>query len=385
MGFPPALAARLQAREAAGTQRRLTRPDSALVDFASNDYLGVVRDGHLTALLRDHLAQTTTWLAGATGSRLLTGNSAEAERLEGRLAAYHRAESALLFGSGYAANAGFFGAVPQRADTVLYDERVHASVRDGLRLGLARALSFRHNDLADLARKLRHVRPGGVGYVAVESLYSMDGDLAPLPELAAFCGAHGLYLVVDEAHTTGTHGPGGAGRVVELGLEDAVFARLLTFGKALGAGGAAWVGPGALRDFLVNFARSLIYSTALLPLHVATLHLAYDLLPTLDGARSRLFAVSAALGQALAAVPGLRASAASGGGSQIVHAAVPVDQQQVRTLAEAVRAGGFDARPIFPPTVAPGSGRLRLIAHAFNTETDAAALARVLTKALAPR
>lgn len=375
--LPVALAARLAARAGHGLLRSLPAPAPGLVDFASNDYLGLVHSGRLAVAVRQKLlADPGLLIPGATGSRLLTGNSEAAETLEARLAAYHRAEAALLFSTGYAANAGFFGAVPQRGDTVLYDEAIHASVRDGMRLGLAKNLSFRHNDVADLERRLRFAR--GTVYVAVESLYSMDGDLAPLPELVGVCERHGLYLVVDEAHTTGVSGPGGAGRVVELGLEDAVFARLLTFGKAVGAAGAAWVGPAGLRTYLVNFARAFIYSTALPPLLLTTLAVAYDLLPTLDAERAQLRAVSDALAAALAQVSGLRTHGAA---SQIVHAAIPVDQTRLPALAAAGRAAGFDTRPILPPTVPAGTARLRVIAHAHNTGAECAALAAALARA----
>lgn len=376
---PPALAARLAVRADSGLLRQLSVPMSDLVDFASNDYLGLVRSGRLAAAVQQKLLAEPTLLApGATGSRLLTGNSAAAEALETRLAAYHRAEAALLFSTGYSANLGFFGSVPQRGDTVLYDEAIHASVRDGLRLGLTRSFSFRHNNVADLEKKLRFAR--GTVYVAVESLYSMDGDFAPLPALAESCGRHGLYLVVDEAHTTGVSGPGGAGRVVELGLEDAVFARLMTFGKAVGAAGAAWVGPKELRNYLINFARAFIYSTALPPLLLATLDAAYDLLPTLDVERNQLFAVSDALTAALGDRLGLRTHGAA---SRLVHAAIPTDQARLPTLTAAVRAAGFDARPILPPTVPAGTARLRVIAHAHNTVAECARLAATLVSATA--
>lgn len=370
--LPPALAAQLAARTTKGTLRRLTVPDPVLVDFASNDYLGVVRAGTLAARVREKLLRAPELASGTTGSRLLTGNSAQAEALEARIAAYHGAASALLFGSGYAANVGFFGSVPQRGDTVFYDEAIHASVRDGLRLGLAKAYSFRHNDLTNLERRLRFAQ--GTVYVAVETLYSMDGDLAPLPELADLCSRHGLYLVVDEAHTTGVCGPAGAGRVVELGLTDAVFARLVTFGKALGAAGAAWLGPAGLRDFLINFARAFVYSTAPLPLHLLTLEAAYDLLPTLDAERARLAEVSDALGAALADADGLQPTAPS----RIVHAVIPTDQARLREMAEAVRRKGFDARPIFPPTVPLGTARLRVIAHAHNLGAEVLRLVEAL-------
>ncbi|WP_426491213.1 aminotransferase class I/II-fold pyridoxal phosphate-dependent enzyme [Hymenobacter sp. 102] len=200
------LAAELAKREAAGTRRRLpTPPTAGLVDFSSNDYLGLSRHPQVRAAVQE-AAQLP---AGSTGSRLLTGNSAAAEALETTLAQFHGAQAALLFNSGYAANMGFFAAVPKRGDTILYDDASHASVKDGIRGSFATAWSFRHNEVADLRRKL--ARATGSVFVAVEALYSMDGDVAPLPELAALCREQALYLVVDEAHTNGLYGPGAKG------------------------------------------------------------------------------------------------------------------------------------------------------------------------------
>ncbi|MDU0371474.1 aminotransferase class I/II-fold pyridoxal phosphate-dependent enzyme [Hymenobacter endophyticus] len=367
------LAVELTRREAAGTRRRLPAPPApGLVDFSSNDYLGLSRHPRvLTAV------QAAAQLpAGSTGSRLLTGNSAAAEALETYLAGFHHAEAALLFNSGYAANLGFFAAVPRRGDTILYDDASHASVKDGIRGSFATAWSFRHNDVADLRRKL--ARATGSVFVAVEALYSMDGDMAPLPELAQLCRAKGLYLIVDEAHTNGLYGPRGEGLVAELGLADAVFARILTFGKALGSQGAAVAGPAVLRDYLLSFSRPFIYTTALPPLTVAALTAAYALLPDLGPERARLFTLSDYLKTTLNTVPGLRVPPAS----HVIH---PVffttspGPTHVRAVAAAAQAAGFDVRAIVSPTVPAGTERLRLIVHSYNTEAEIDGLARVLT------
>ncbi|AHJ97169.1 aminotransferase class I/II-fold pyridoxal phosphate-dependent enzyme [Hymenobacter swuensis] len=367
------LAAELAKREAAGTRRRLPAlPAPGLVDFSSNDYLGLSRHPQVRAAVQA-AAQLP---AGSTGSRLLTGNSAAAEALETHLASFHHAEAALLFNSGYAANLGFFAAVPKRGDTILYDEASHASVKDGIRGSFATAWSFRHNDVADLRRKL--ARATGSVFVAVEALYSMDGDVAPLLELAAVCQAEGLYLVVDEAHANGLYGPQGEGLVVEMGLEDAVFARILTFGKALGSQGAAVAGSAVLRDYLLSFSRPFIYTTALSPLTVAALTAAYAVLPYLNPKRARLFALSDYLKARLNAVPGLHVPAES----HVIH---PVffttspGPAHVRAVATAAQAAGFDVRAIVSPTVPLGTERLRLIIHSYNTEAEIDELARVLT------
>lgn len=364
------LAHQLNQREATGTRRRLTLPSTGLIDFSSNDYLGLSRHVGVQATLQ----QATAEAGGSTGSRLLTGNTAAAEALEAHLAHFHKAEAALLFNSGYAANMGFFSAVPRRGDTILYDEASHASVKDGIRSSFATAWSFRHNDLADLERKLE--RAVGAVFVAVEALYSMDGDMAPLSALAALCRARGLYLVVDEAHTNGLYGPNGEGLVADFGLQDDVFARILTFGKALGSQGAAVAGPAVLRDYLLNFSRPFIYTTALPPLTVAGLAAAYQLLPSLSAARQQLFALSDYLKKALNAVPGLHVPSES----HVIH---PVfftgnsSPARVREVAAAAQAAGFDVRPIVAPTVPAGTERLRLIVHSFNTEAEIDGLAAV--------
>lgn len=367
------LTAELTQREAAGTRRRLTLPAAGFVDFSSNDYLGLSCHPQVLAAVQ-HAAQQP---AGSTGSRLLTGNSAAAEALETHLAQFHRAEAALLFNSGYTANLGFFAAVPKRGDTILYDEASHASVKDGIRGSFATAWSFRHNDLADLERKLN--RASGAVFVAVEALYSMDGDMAPLPELAALCRARGLYLVVDEAHTNGLYGAQGEGLVAALGLEDDVFARILTFGKALGSQGAAVAGPAVLRDYLLSFSRPFIYTTALPPLTIAGLTAAYQLLLQLQPARQHLFALSDYLKARLNAVPGLRVPLES----HVIHPVFFTQQPgpaAVRALAAAAQAAGFDVRAIVAPTVPAGTERLRLIVHSYNTEAEIDGLAAVLAQ-----
>ncbi|WP_022823351.1 aminotransferase class I/II-fold pyridoxal phosphate-dependent enzyme [Hymenobacter norwichensis] len=369
------LAQQLTQREVAGTRRRLTQPAAGLVDFSSNDYLGLSRHPAVQAALQQAMAEA----AGSTGSRLLTGNSAAAETLETHLAQFHRAEAALLFNSGYAANMGFFSAVPRRGDTILYDEASHASVKDGIRSSFATAWSFRHNDLADLERRL--TRATGAVFVAVESLYSMDGDMAPLLELAALCRARGLYLVVDEAHSNGVYGPAGEGLVAALELEAEVFACILTFGKALGSQGAAVVGPAVLRDYLLNFSRPFIYTTALPPLTVASLTAAYQVLPQLSAERQRLFALSDYLKATLNAVPGLHVPPES----HIIHPVFFPQQpgpETARRVAGAAQQAGFDVRPIVSPTVPVGTERLRLIVHSYNTVAEIDGLAAVLGQAI---
>ncbi|SHK90282.1 aminotransferase class I/II-fold pyridoxal phosphate-dependent enzyme [Hymenobacter psychrotolerans] len=372
------LARELEQRDAAGTRRRLTLPAAGLIDFSSNDYLGLSRH----PAVQQALHQAAEAGAGSTGSRLLTGNSAEAEALEQHLAQFHRAEAALLFNSGYAANLGFFAAVPRRGDTILYDEASHASVKDGIRSSFATAWSFRHNDVADLTRRLTQLQraAGATVFVAVEAVYSMRGDVAPLQALVEVCESYGAQLVVDEAHSVGVFGAGGEGLVTELHLEEQVLARVVTFGKALGGQGAAVAGPAILRDYLLNFSRPFIYTTALPRYTIAALLEAYRLLPEQHAARARLLALSDYLRRQLQQVPQVQVPA----DSRIIH---PVQlpgfsPMQVRALAETIRAAGFDVRAIVPPTVPSGQQCLRVIVHSFNSEAEIKALVVVLKQAV---
>ncbi|MGV3585769.1 MAG: aminotransferase class I/II-fold pyridoxal phosphate-dependent enzyme [Adhaeribacter sp.] len=371
MDLPLKLRQKLAQREQNDILRQL-KTTAAAIDFCSNDYLGLARSEKLRTRLEAEILNHTHSPIGATGSRLLSGNSALAEELEIQIAQFHDAEAALLFNSGFAANTGFFSAVPQRGDTILYDEASHASIKDGIRLSFAQAFSFRHNSPADLQKKFQ--RATGDVYVAVESLYSMDGDFAPLIDLVQICAEKSAYLVVDEAHSNGLYGCNGSGLIQELGLANKVFARIMTFGKALGCHGAAVVGSEALRQFLINFSRTFIYTTAL-PLHaLLNIKAAYDLLPELDFERSRAKQLAVYLKNALAPYPNIKVNPTD---SPIQWLQAP-DVATLKLISEQLQADGIDARPIFSPTVPAGKERLRLIVHAFNTEAEIDALAAAI-------
>ncbi|KAH0536614.1 putative secondary metabolism biosynthetic enzyme [Glutinoglossum americanum] len=247
----------LQNRRSVSALRALTLPLPTTVDFSSNDFLSLSTSPLLRTTLLQHLRNAPpTTPFGSRGSRLLDGNSSYAEALETDIAAYHNAPAGLIFNSGYDANSGFFACVVQAGDVVVFDEYVHASAREGMRLSRAgRRVGFQHNSLEGLRGVLgecmegdERVRGGERNvFVAVESVYSMDGDLAPLREFVVcmeeMLPAGNGYLVVDEAHATGVVGPGGRGLVCELGIEDRVFARLHTFGKALGCSGGMYCPP----------------------------------------------------------------------------------------------------------------------------------------------
>ncbi len=354
---------RLAKREEQGNLRQL-RSTAGLVDFCSNDYLGLARSQKLRALLQQEEEKYLHLPLGATGSRLLSGNHELFEALENAVAAYHHAEAALLFNSGYAANTGLLSALPQRGDTIFYDEASHASIKEGIRLSFAKAYAFRHNSTEDLKLKLKHAT--GQVYVVVESVYSMDGDKAPLQELTALCRQQEAALIVDEAHAVGLYGDEGEGLTVALGLEQQVFARILTYGKAMGNHGAAVVGPKVLRDFLINFSSAFIYTTAL-PTHaLVALTCAYELLPTLTVEREHVKRLAARLYQKLKSTGSVSCTPAD----SVILSVFLQQPEKLKPLAAALQKDGFDVRPVMSPTVPLGKERLRLIVHAYNTEIE---------------
>jgi 8-amino-7-oxononanoate synthase len=348
---------------------RSTKIFRGLADFCSNDYLGFSSTGSL----RDKVnifarSMEGHVMEGSTGSRLISGNSAMAESLEQYIASYHNAEAALLFNSGYDANIGFFSSVPKRGDTVFYDELVHASIRDGIRMGFAKSFSFRHNDMEDLQKLLS--KASGNVYVAVESIYSMDGDMAPLKELAGICEKNNFHLVVDEAHATGVFGTFGKGLVCDLALEKKIFARLHTFGKALGTHGGAIIGSKLLREYLLNFARSFIYTTAL-PYHsLFSIRCAYTLLPESDESITSLHENIKMYRSLMAGVGGLLKSK-----SPIQCILIP-GNNNVTEIAAYLINKSYDVKPIMSPTVPKGKERLRICIHAFNSPDEIKGLVR---------
>ncbi|OKL38490.1 8-amino-7-oxononanoate synthase [Pontibacter flavimaris] len=364
---------KLAERAAQGNLRAL-KTTSGLTDFCSNDYLGLARSQKLRALIHKEEEKYNHLPLGATGSRLLSGNHPLFEELESMIARYHHAEAALLFNSGYTANVGLLSALPQRGDTVLYDEASHASMKDGLRLSFAKSYSFRHNSVEDLRQKLQ--RTSGQVYVLVESVYSMDGDQAPLRELVQVCNAYSAALIVDEAHAVGLYGEDGEGVVSALGLEQEVFARVLTYGKAMGLHGAAVVGPQVLREFLINYSRAFIYTTGL-PTHaLVALKCAYTLLPELKEEREKVKQLAHLLYRKLNNISGIRCSPE---GSVILSVFLQ-QPQRLKALAAALQQQGFDVRPVQPPTVPQGTERLRVIVHAFNREEEIEGLVQAIAK-----
>ncbi len=361
--IPENLINRLKEREEQGLFRKL-RNTEGLIDFCSNDYLGLAREVSIHERVENASTSFKYQLNGSTGSRLIRGNSFQAEELEIELANFHQDESALLFNSGYDANLGFFSSVPQRNDTILYDKFIHASVHDGIRLSFAKSHAFKHNDIDDARRLIK--QSSGQVYITVESLYSMDGDFAPLLELADLCAQTGALLVVDEAHANGVFGPEGRGLTSDKRIAEACIARIFTFGKALGAQGAVVVGSQFLKDYLINFARSFIYTTALPLSDIITIQSAYSFLRSNPDRREFLFNNIQFYKEQQKGISHLRFLEADG----------PVQGIYMRNNKEAVRVSevlkenGFDIRAILSPTVPAGTERIRICIHSFNTPLE---------------
>jgi 8-amino-7-oxononanoate synthase len=368
------LAKRLTAWEKRGLLRTLGGKTTSSVDLVSNDYLGLARCPQLREIFQRDSGRGEG-LVGSTGSRLLSGNSADAEAAERQCATFFQAPAGLLFSSGYAANVGLLSCVAQRTDTVLYDEFVHASTRDGIRLSGARAWAFRHNDAEELRE--RCARASGNIFIVVESLYSMDGDYAPLSEIGAIAREFGAAVIVDEAHSTGICGVYGEGCTRLSGVADVVLARVHTFGKAMGVHGAVVVGSDLLRSYLINFARSFIYSTAPSPDFYGWISASLERCRYADLER-------AALRERVNCFRELSAELVPGhvfgdGPIQIVRVS---GAGRVRQIGASVRDLGYDCRAILAPTVREGDERLRVCLHAYDDMQMYEQFLRVVGKAL---
>ena len=341
---------RLAEIEAAGLTRRLHPP--AGIDLCSNDYLGLADHPAIMARLAE---AARTHGCGSTGSRLLRGNRDSFEAVERRFAAFKGTEAALYFGSGYAANVGVLSTFLEEGDVVFSDELNHASLIDGIRLGRARKVVFPHNDVHALERAIEAERAARQCFLVTESLFSMEGDFAPLAEYAALCDATCTALIVDEAHAVGVYGERGSGLIEEAGGGDAVFLSVNTAGKALGVAGAFVAGPEWAIDYLVQRARSFVFSTAPPPALAEAVDSALTVMGAEPERRQRLKTLTARL-RTLLAEAGLPVRP---GISQIIPIILG-DNDRAVAAAAALAEQGFDVRAIRPPSVPEGTARLRL-------------------------
>ncbi|WP_149274497.1 aminotransferase class I/II-fold pyridoxal phosphate-dependent enzyme [Pareuzebyella sediminis] len=377
--LPKKLRERLSARSAKGLLRSLPGIED-LIDFSSNDYLGLSNISKISEMAAVLLEEKGLG-QGATGSRLISGNHSLYAKLEETLATVHKSESALVFNSGYDANIGFFSAVPQHGDVILYDEYIHASIRDGIQLAKAKSYKFSHNDAYDLQeivvrlKERGQMNSGTEVYVVTESVFSMDGDSPDLKVFADNCREQGFHLVVDEAHAIGVLGNNGTGLVQKLDLETQVFARIVTFGKAIGSHGAAVLGGKSLRDYLINFARSFIYTTGLPPHSIAATLASYNYLVSSGRELNRLRRNIELFNSE---IERLQFNEAGNGAAQVlflpsssaIHSCIIPGNLKVRSIAFKIRAEGFDVRAIMAPTVPEGRERLRFCLHSFNSKEE---------------
>jgi 8-amino-7-oxononanoate synthase len=361
--IPDHLRKALAEREQKGMLRKLTS-NFPTIDFCSNDYLGFSKLG----LLKNKL-ETTSLISelsfGSAGSRLISGNSKFIEAAEKEIALFNHSESALIFNSGYDANLGLFSSVPQKDDLVLFDELIHASIYDGIKLGYAKHYKFKHNDVGSLNDLIqRHQHNFKAIYIAVESVYSMDGDIAPLVEITELIkGLENVFLIVDEAHAIGVFGKHGRGLCNELGIEKACFARVYTYGKAMGCHGAAIAGSDLLRNYLINFSRSFIYTTALPNHSVEAIVHAYQLLVETDQKGS----LQTNIEHFNSKTSGIKNLIKS---KSAIHSLVVGNNQKADLLEKQLAQNNIYVKAIKSPTVKEGTERLRFCLHAFNTKQE---------------
>jgi 8-amino-7-oxononanoate synthase len=336
--------------ETAGLLRSLKPPSG--IDFSSNDYLGLSTHLHVKQKMAEAVMKEG---CGSTGSRLLRGNRESFVHLEQRFAKFKGTEAALYFGSGYAANVSVLTTFIERHDLVFSDEHNHASIIDGIRLARARRTKFPHCNLDRVAKLLRGASTGVRKFLVTESLFSMDGDFAPLADYADLCRETGTILIVDEAHAVGIYGNRGSGCVEHTGIEDGVFITINTAGKALGVAGAFAAGPAWAMNFLIQRARPFIFSTAPPPPVAAALEASLDIIRDEPERRGLLLSKSALLRRLLYEA-GLGMQTPN---SQIIPVLLGENSRACHA-AEELQREGFDVRALRPPTVPAGTARLRV-------------------------
>ncbi len=372
MKFPKKLTNRLKKREDSSSLRSLQSP-SKLVDFSSNDYLGFAKSEVIFEETHQYLIDNNFKQNGATGSRLLSGNHQLYAEVETFLSDFHQTESATIFNSGYDANIGFFSSVPQRGDVILFDEFIHASIRDGIQLSNAKSFKFLHNDLIKLDEMLKRVQHDNTDiYVVTESVFSMDGDSPDLVKLSEICKKYNAFLIVDEAHALGVFG---AGLVQKLNLQNAIFARIITFGKALGCHGAAILGSKALQNYLINFARSFIYTTGLSPHSLATIKMAYKQQGSMLTCQKNKLQKN--IHHFLEEVKRLNLSFIPS--CSAIHCCVISGSEKVKAIAKKLQEKGFEVKAILSPTVPKNKERLRFCLHSYNSKREISEVLELLS------
>ncbi len=376
--FPKSVHQKLQLREQNNALRQLP-VNNHLIDFSSNDYLGFAQSESIFDQTHQYLLDNNIKINGATGSRLISGNHKLYSITEDFIAQFHQSESALIFNSGYDANVGFFSCVPQRNEIILYDELCHASIRDGIQLSQAKSFKFNHNDFEHLEKLIQkpttdNQQPTTI-YVVTESVFSMDGDSPNLEQLVQLSEKYNCFLVVDEAHAVGVFGDVGEGLIQYQGLQDKVFARIMTFGKGLGCHGAAILGSSELKNYLVNFARSFIYTTGLSPHSVATIFIAYQHLQSEKETINQLKSNTQLFNQYKIQL-GLKPLFVYS--KSAIQCAIIPGNEKVKTIATQLQQHGFNVKAILSPTVPEGQERLRFCLHSYNSEPQISEVLKTL-------
>lgn len=372
--LPKKLQQKLDERTVSNALRQLGVQND-LIDFSSNDYLGFSSNKEIFNASHNALLDLDITQNGATGSRLLSGNHKLYETTEKMLSKFHNSDSALIFNSGYDANLGFFSAVPQRGDLILFDEYIHASIRDGITMSNAKSYKFKHNDLDDLKAIVKRIQSEGEVYIVTESVFSMDGDSPYLEAFAKYCNKNNYQLIVDEAHAVGVFGKNGSGLVQELGVENQIFARITTFGKAMGCHGAVVLGSNVLKQYLINFSRSFIYTTALPPHSLATILSAY-------GELSKTSSIEK-LHQNIvffkAEVERLKLQHLFINSDSAIQCCVILGNEIVKSIANQLHDHNFNVKAILAPTVPKGQERLRFCLHSYNSEKEISTVLTLLS------
>jgi 8-amino-7-oxononanoate synthase len=369
MKIPKALQQKLHFRKEANALRKLPMPTSG-IDFSSNDYLGFAKNEQIFDATHQYLVDNAIKINGATGSRLISGNHNLYDITEKYIATFHQSEAALIFNSGYNANVGFFSAVPQRNDVILYDELCHASIRDGIQMSHAKSYKFQHNDYEDLEAKISKIQITNSEfqtiYIVTESVFSMDGDSPNIESLVQLSEKFKVLLVVDEAHALGVFGEKGEGVIQSQQFQNKVFARIMTFGKGLGCHGAAILGSSELKEYLVNFARSFIYTTGLSPHSVATILVAYqNLNQSVELQKLKENITFFNQQKQLLGIKPLFVYSKSA-----IHSAIIPGNNKVKKIASQLQEKGFEVKAILSPTVPEGQERLRFCLHSYTTELE---------------
>jgi 8-amino-7-oxononanoate synthase len=344
---------------------RSLKIERSLIDFFSNDYLGLARNKELQERVEVAYSEVKNKISGATGSRLLSGNSTYYQELEARLSILLKGESALVFNSGYTANLAAFSSIPQKGDTIIYDELIHTCIKEGSRLSFADRFSFRHNDVDHLELKLKKAK--GEKFIAIETVYSMDGDMAPLREIISLAKKYNAYIITDEAHGTGVFGKGGSGVASEYDLHQDLFIRVYTFGKAIGSHGACVVASKTVTDYLINFSRPFIYTTAL-PLHnLLSIDKAFDFIKEQPELQIELFERIDFYRKGIAKLRANNQKIVFVESKSPIQTVIVSGNAKAKALSAELIKKGFDVRPILYPTVPQGKERVRICLHVYNS------------------